>query len=115
MSHTRTLDPAAPSAACLGAVLRRLRTLHGLTQAELGRLAGYGGSYISAVERAADLTRQMLDMLRGGSMMERRPRMLKTLQLRAEALHVLHLQEIQLSSGTDKLKSHSRSDSVRLQ
>ena len=53
MSHTRTLDPAAPSAACLGAVLRRLRTLQGLTQADLGRLAGYGGSYISAVERAA--------------------------------------------------------------
>jgi tetratricopeptide (TPR) repeat protein len=53
MSHTRTLDPAAPAAACLGAVLRRLRTLQGLTQADLGRLAGYGGSYISAVERAA--------------------------------------------------------------
>jgi transcriptional regulator with XRE-family HTH domain len=53
MSHTRTLDPTAPSAACLGAVLRRLRTLQGLTQADLGRLAGYGGSYISAVERAA--------------------------------------------------------------
>ena len=53
MSHTRTLDPATPSAACLGAVLRRLRTLQGLTQADLGRLAGYGGSYISAVERAA--------------------------------------------------------------
>ena len=52
MSHTRTLDPP-PSAACLGAVLRRLRTLQGLTQADLGRLAGYGGSYISAVERAA--------------------------------------------------------------
>jgi tetratricopeptide (TPR) repeat protein len=38
---------------CLGATLRRLRTLQGLTQAGLGRLAGYGGSYISAVERAA--------------------------------------------------------------
>ena len=49
MSHTRTLDPATPSAACLGAVLRRLRTLQGLTQADLGRLAGYGGSYINAV------------------------------------------------------------------
>ena len=50
MSHTRTLDPATPSAARLGAA-RRLRTLQGLTQADLGRLAGYGGSYISAVER----------------------------------------------------------------
>jgi transcriptional regulator with XRE-family HTH domain len=53
MSHTRTLDPSASSAVCLGATLRRLRTLQGLTQAGLGRLAGYGGSYISAVERAA--------------------------------------------------------------
>jgi transcriptional regulator with XRE-family HTH domain len=53
MSHPRTLDPPASSAVCLGAVLRRLRTLQGLTQAELGRLVGYDGSYISAVERAA--------------------------------------------------------------
>jgi transcriptional regulator with XRE-family HTH domain len=53
MSHTRTPDPPASSAVCLGAVLRHLRTLQGLTQAELGRLVGYGGSYISAVERAA--------------------------------------------------------------
>jgi transcriptional regulator with XRE-family HTH domain len=53
MSRTRALDPSASSAVCLGAVLRRLRTLQGLTQAGLGRLAGYGGSYISAVERAA--------------------------------------------------------------
>jgi Helix-turn-helix domain len=53
MSHTKTVDPDASPAACLGAVLRRLRTLQGLTQAGLGRLAGYDGSYISAVERAA--------------------------------------------------------------
>lgn len=53
MSHTRTLDPAVSSGVCLGATLRRLRALQGLTQAGLGRLAGYGGSYISAVERAA--------------------------------------------------------------
>ena len=53
MSHPRALDPTVSAAVCLGAVLRRLRTLSGLTQAGLGRLAGYGGSYISAVERAA--------------------------------------------------------------
>jgi transcriptional regulator with XRE-family HTH domain len=34
-------------------VLRRLRALRGLTQAGLGRLAGYDGSYVGAVERAA--------------------------------------------------------------
>jgi Helix-turn-helix domain len=53
MPIARTPDPPASAAVCLGAVLRRLRTLQGLTQAELGRLAGYGGAYISAVERAA--------------------------------------------------------------
>jgi tetratricopeptide (TPR) repeat protein len=53
MSNARTPDPPASAAVCLGAVLRRLRTIQGLTQAELGRLTGYGGAYISAVERAA--------------------------------------------------------------
>jgi phosphoenolpyruvate carboxylase len=41
-----------------------------------------------------NLTKSMLEKLRGRPMAERRPRMLKTLQLRAEALRVLHLQEI---------------------
>jgi transcriptional regulator with XRE-family HTH domain len=53
MPQARALDPAASFAACLGAVLRRLRARRGLTQAALGRLAGYDGSYIGAVERAA--------------------------------------------------------------
>jgi phosphoenolpyruvate carboxylase len=43
-----------------------------------------------------NLTREMLEKLRGSSMAERRPRMLRTLQLRADALRVLHLQEIHL-------------------
>lgn len=43
-----------------------------------------------------NLTREMLEKLRGASLAERRPRMLRTLQLRAEALRVLHLQEIYL-------------------
>jgi tetratricopeptide (TPR) repeat protein len=49
----RTLDPAASFAACLGALLRRLRTLRGLTQGGLGGLAGFHGSYVGGVERAA--------------------------------------------------------------
>jgi tetratricopeptide (TPR) repeat protein len=53
MPVARALDPAASSAACLGALLRRLRTLQGLSQAGLGRLTGYDGSYVGAVERAA--------------------------------------------------------------
>jgi phosphoenolpyruvate carboxylase len=43
-----------------------------------------------------NLTREMLEKLRGVPMAERRPRMLKTLQRRAEALRILHLQEIHL-------------------
>jgi len=51
--QAQILDPAASLTACLGALLRRLRTAHGLTQSDLGRLAGYDGSYVGAVERAA--------------------------------------------------------------
>jgi tetratricopeptide (TPR) repeat protein len=51
--QARTLDSAASLSACLGALLRRLRTAHGLTQSDLGRLAGFDGSYVGAVERAA--------------------------------------------------------------
>ena len=38
----------------------------------------------------------MLEELRGSPMAQRRPRMLKTLTLRADALRVLHFQEIHL-------------------
>ena len=37
-----------------------------------------------------------LELLWGGTIATRRPRMLKTLQVRAEALHVLHAQQIEL-------------------
>jgi phosphoenolpyruvate carboxylase len=43
-----------------------------------------------------ELTRTMLDRLRGGALASRRPRMSKTLGLRAEALRILHLQQIAL-------------------
>jgi len=43
-----------------------------------------------------EVTRKMLTEVRGASMADRRPRMLKTLELRAEALRVLHHQEIAL-------------------
>jgi len=41
-------------------------------------------------------TLKMLDRIRGASMDERRPRMLKTLELRADALQILHHQQIAL-------------------
>jgi tetratricopeptide (TPR) repeat protein len=53
MSRALTLDPGASMAACLGALLRHLRTLGGLSQAGLGAAAGFDGSYVGAVERAA--------------------------------------------------------------
>jgi len=53
MPRARTLDPGTSFAACLGALLRHLRTLRGLTQAGLGAAAGFDGSYVGAVERAA--------------------------------------------------------------
>ena len=43
-----------------------------------------------------NLTQRMLEELRGSPMSARRPRMLKTLTLRADALRVLHFQEIAL-------------------
>jgi hypothetical protein len=53
MAQAGALDETGSFAACLGTVLRRLRVRRGLTQAALGRLAGYHGSYVGAVERAA--------------------------------------------------------------
>ena len=58
MPRARTLDPGASMAACLGALLRHLRTLRGLTQAGLGAAAGFDGSYVGAVERAAVVERR---------------------------------------------------------
>ena len=52
-----------------------------------------------------NLTREMLEKLRGAPMAERRPRMLRTLQRRAEALRVLHLQEIHLLKKWRGLKA----------
>jgi phosphoenolpyruvate carboxylase len=52
-----------------------------------------------------ELTRDMLDQLRGGAMAARRPRMWKTLHLRAEALHLLHQQQIGLLIRWRKLRA----------
>ncbi|HEY6423536.1 MAG TPA: helix-turn-helix transcriptional regulator [Pseudonocardiaceae bacterium] len=44
-------DPASSAAAALGAELRRLRIDRGLTLGQLGRLVGYSGQHLGAVER----------------------------------------------------------------
>ncbi len=54
------------------------------------------------------LTRQMLEKARGGSMDQRRPRMIKTLHLRSDALRVLHLQEIYLLREWRQLRAAGR-------
>jgi phosphoenolpyruvate carboxylase len=58
--------------------------------------AGLRDRFMRIILNEWNLTRSMMDKLRGRAMAERRPRMLKTLALRAEALRVLHLQEITL-------------------
>jgi phosphoenolpyruvate carboxylase len=56
--------------------------------------AGLHERFMTLILDEWQLTKVMLEKLRGGPMAGRRPRMLKTLQLRAEALRVLHFQEI---------------------
>ena len=51
---------------------------------------------LGQIHREWDLTRTMLERLRGAPMAVRRPRMWKTLHLRTEALRILHLQQIAL-------------------
>jgi phosphoenolpyruvate carboxylase len=54
--------------------------------------------FLAIIMGESDLTHRMLEFLRGEPMENRRPRMLKTLELRSEALRVLHYQQIGLLS-----------------
>ncbi|MGH3766463.1 MAG: helix-turn-helix transcriptional regulator [Pseudonocardiaceae bacterium] len=47
----KVTDPASSAAAALGAELRRLRIERALTLVQLGRLVGYSGQHLGAVER----------------------------------------------------------------
>ncbi len=53
-------------------------------------------TFLGMINAEWDLSIKMLEQLRGRPMAERRPRMLKTLELRAGALRVLHRQQIAL-------------------
>ena len=53
MPTTPTPSPTPSPVVALGAALRRLRTLKGLTQSGLARRIGYDRSYVAAVERGA--------------------------------------------------------------
>lgn len=67
------------------------------------------------IEAEWRLTREMIESLRGGAMTERRPRLAKTLGLRAEALRVLHRQQLGLLSkwrGLLKSGAQSQADAM---
>jgi phosphoenolpyruvate carboxylase len=66
------------------------------TYAALVEDAAVRDRIFARIESEWTLTKGMLDKIRGSSMSIRRPRLSKTLGLRAEALRVLHLQEIAL-------------------
>jgi phosphoenolpyruvate carboxylase len=59
-------------------------------------------------------TNRMMSEVFGGSLEVRRPRMLKTLRLRANALRVLHQQQIQLLSQYRNAKAAGSTDTKKL-
>jgi phosphoenolpyruvate carboxylase len=76
-----------------------------ISSSDLDLMRAYAALVVDAAirERVFDVifqewtkTRTMIEKVRGLAMTARRPRMLKTLELRADALRVLHLQEIEL-------------------
>lgn len=76
-----------------------------IASTDLGLMRRYAGlvhdeairsRIMEKIEAEWNCTRDMLERLRGRAMAERRPRMLRTLRLRHDALEVLHLQEIDL-------------------
>ncbi len=73
-------------------------TDHSLMAAYAGLVedTGVRDRIFGQIEQEWNLTSVMLDRLRGGSMSELRPRMWKTLELRAAALRTLHQQQIDL-------------------
>jgi phosphoenolpyruvate carboxylase len=71
--------------------LELMRAYAGLVEDEAVRTR-----LLARIEGEWHLTREMLECLRGSTMEARRPRLAKTLGLRAEALRVLHTQQIAL-------------------
>jgi len=66
------------------------------------------------IEREWQLTKSSTAELFGGELLERRPRMSKTLQLRADALRVLHLQQIETLRNWRKARAISEAASEEL-
>ena len=80
--------------------LELMRAYAGLVEDEMLRTR-----FMAMIEGEWNLTNAMLEKIRGRPMAQRRPRMLKTLELRAEALRILHLQEISLLRRWRKLRA----------
>ncbi len=95
-----------------------------LASSDLDLMKAYAGLVEDAEVRARifgqieaewQLTRSMIDSLRGGGMTDRRPRLAKTLGLRAEALRVLHRQQLRLLTkwrGLLKAGAQSEADAM---
>lgn len=83
--------------------------------AELVEDGGVRARIFAQIETEWRLTREMIESLRGGAMTERRPRLAKTLGLRAEALRVLHRQQLRLlAQWRTHLKAGAQTDADAL-
>lgn len=56
----KIVDPASSAAAALGAELRRLRIDRSLTLGQLGRLVGYSGQHLGAIERGTTVPSEVV-------------------------------------------------------
>lgn len=72
-------------------------------------------SILQVILAEFDLTHQMMAEVFGGSLEARRPRMLKTLGLRAHALRVLHEQQIEILKRWRGAKASGSQETERLQ
>jgi phosphoenolpyruvate carboxylase len=80
--------------------------------AELVDDAGVRDRILGLILREWELTRELLDRLGGGAMIARRPRMWKTLDLRARGLAVLHRQQIELLRRWRRLQAQGSEEAA---
>lgn len=71
-------------------------------------------TFLKTITDEFDLTHQMMAEVFGGSLEKRRPRMLKTLGLRAHALRILHQQQIAILKEWRAAKAAGSSDVEKL-
>ena len=82
--------------------------------AALVQESGARDSILGLILTEFEKTHRMMSEVFGGSLEARRPRMLKTLRLRAHALRVLHEQQIQLLAQYRAAKAAGSADTKKL-